>query len=193
MTKPRHDRKPAKVPPRKGRFHHAASTARASVDRIAGKRGFAEADVLLNWPAIAGPALAASCQPVRVRYQRSRTLGATLIVRTSSARGPEIEHMAPVIVEKVNQFYGYRAVHRLLVTQSTGLGGAAPAGRGFAEDRAPYSGRLPSTEETPEPTDADRREAERLARDIRSPGLRTALARMGANVLAASRRSPTDS
>ena len=131
MAKSPDNRKPETARSRKG-FQHAAATARGAVDRIAGKQGFAEANVLLNWPAIAGAELAATCQPVKVTYGPQRTLGATLIVQASSARAPEIEMKGPMIVERVNQYYGYRAISRLKVTQSTGLGPSP----GFSEAQA---------------------------------------------------------
>jgi hypothetical protein len=178
MAKSPDNRKPETARRRKG-FQHAAATARGAVDRIAGKHGFAEADVLLNWPAIAGAELAATCQPVKVSYGPQRTLGATLVVQASSARAPEIEMKGPMIVERVNQYYGYRAITRLRVTQSTGLG-AAPA-PGFTEAQAAFTG--PDAAPTP----AEEARAAEMAADIQSPGLRAALSRMGANVLARDR------
>ena len=156
-------------------FQRAGATARKAVERIAGQHGFAEADVLLNWPAIAGEALAAVCQPVKVSYSRERTLGATLIVKTNSARAPEVEMKGPLIVERVNQHYGYRAVRRLKVTQSTGLGS------GFAEAQARFTG--------PDftPSAVEEAKGAEMAAGIQSPGLRAAVSRMGANVLARER------
>lgn len=183
MTSPTNDRKTEGARRRRG-FQRAGAMARKAVDRIAGKQGFAEADVLLNWPAIAGEALAATCQPVKVTYSRERTLGATLIVQANSARAPEIEMKGPLIVERVNQYYGYRAIRRLKVTQSTGLGRAT----GFAEGQAAFLGaaKAAPAEVTP-PSDTEQAEGARLASAIQSPGLRDQIARMGANILARER------
>lgn len=161
-------------------FRRAGVTARQAVEQIAGKQGFAEADVLLHWREIAGEALAAVCEPVRVVYGKQRTLGATLVVQTTSARAPEVEMKAPLIVERVNQHYGYRAIRKLRITQSTGLGRAP----GFAEGQAAFRG----PEANPSPTREEEAEGARLAADIKSPGLRAALERMGANVLARERK-----
>lgn len=179
MTSKTDDRKPDR---RRGSggFRRAGATARKAVDKVAGKYGFAEADVLLNWPAIAGEALASVCQPVKVSYSRERTLGATLIVQTNSARAPEVEMKGPMIVERVNQYYGYRAIRRLKVTQSSGLGRTP----GFAEAQAAFAG--PDAAPTPDET----QRAARMAEGIRSPGLRDQIARMGANVLAHDRIRP---
>ncbi len=178
MASPTDQSKPK--PRRKQRgFQRAGATARGAIDRIAGKHGFAETDVLLNWPAIAGEALAAVCQPVKVSYGRERTLGATLIVQTNSARAPEVEMKGPQIVERVNQHYGYRAIRRLKVTQSTGLG--VGLGAGFAENQAAFAGPDRS------PTSAEQASGAEMAAGIQSPGLRDAISRMGANLLARDR------
>ena len=96
MARTTPDRKPPAGARRKSRgFQRAGATARPVLDNIAGKHGFAEADVLLNWPHIAGEALSATCQPVKVTYGSSRSLGAVLVVQATSARAPEVEHRQP--------------------------------------------------------------------------------------------------
>ncbi len=188
MARKPDDRKPTgRKPKRGGGFKRAATTARKAIDQVAGKHGFAEADVLLNWPDIAGQALARVCQPVRVHYGKERALGAVLIVQTNSARAPEVEHKGPLIVEKVNRYYGYRAVRRLKVTQSTGLGFRTRSAPGFAEAQAPFDAR-PQPPAAPEPTAEEAAEAAAMTAGIQSPGLRAALTLMGANVLAQDRR-----
>lgn len=161
-------------------FRHASETARKSVDQIVGRKGFAEAEVLLRWTEIAGEALAATCRPVKVHYGANRNLGATLIVQADSGRAPEVSHLGPKIVERVNRFYGYRAINRLKVTQSTGYG-ANQSRPGFAEGQTPFSG--------PDPTTPPRirRDASDLASGIENPELRAALEQMGSHVLARSK------
>ena len=171
----------SKTPPRrKGHgFRQAGGSLKASLKSVAGRQGFAESDVLVRWPEIVGAELANHCQPVKVSYSVSRQLGATLLVRTDSGHAPQIQMQAPTIVERVNRFYGYRAVSRLKVTQSTGQHGSP----GFAEAQSPFDG--PSAT----PSQNDLRQANFLARDIETPGLRAALAQMGAHVLANSRNA----
>jgi hypothetical protein len=161
---------------RGGGFRRAADQTRPVLDKVAGRQGFAEPDVLLRWSEIVGEALAPTCRPVRVTYGR-RGLGATLVLRTDGARAPEVEHLAPRIIERVNQFYGYRAVARIRITQS----GAVP---GFAEKQAGFAAA------PPEPTEVDTERAAALTGGIEDAGLRAALTRLGANVLARSRLRP---
>jgi len=165
-------------------LHQAGGGLRKRLSDAAAKRGFAEPDVLVRWDEIVGADLAGHCRPVKITYGRSSPgLGATLLVHASGARATEIEHRAPQIVARVNAFYGYRAVSRLKVTQATGAAGRA---RGFAEDAPTFAGKPGATPPPPPDPEAEARAAA-LARDIRHPGLRAALTRLGARVLAGSR------
>jgi len=177
MTLGPHDSKTAGksgAQPRRGRgFASAAVTARKRLGEAAANHGFAEPQVLLRWAEVVGERLAGLCAPVKVTYPRGHGLGATLVVRAPGARAPEVEHLGPSIVERVNQFYGYRAIARVKVVQTSG---PAPA---FVESRPSFAGSAAPVEPAPE---AEARAAA-LTRSIRDDGLRAALTRMGAHVL----------
>ena len=161
---------------RRGRgFASASVTARKRLAETASGHGFAEPEVLLRWAEVVGERLSGLCAPVKVTYPRGQGLGATLVVRAPGARAPEVEHLGPQIAERVNQFYGYRAVARIKVVQTS-----APA-PGFAESPPPFAGLSDAAPTTPEPGAEARAAA--LTSDIRSEALRAALTRMGAHVL----------
>lgn len=163
--------------PRRGRgFFRAGETTRPQLRQAAARYGFAETDVLTRWPEVVGEALAGLCHPLKVSYGRARALGATLIVQVEGARAPEVEMSAPRIIERVNGFYGYRAISRIRITQATGLAGRAA---GFAEERTPFQG--PPAASDPAPA-ALKRAAE-IAAPVENPDLRAALTRLGAYVL----------
>jgi hypothetical protein len=164
---------------RGGGFRRAGDQTRPVLDQVAGRHGFAQAEVLLRWAEIVGEALAPTCRPVRVSYRSERGLGATLVVQSTSARAPEVEHLAPRIIERVNQFYGYRAVARIRITQTGVASGFAEAQAAFAA--APV-----------ESTAADAAQAATLTEGVEDAGLRAALTRLGANVLARSRVRSAD-
>lgn len=165
-------------PRRGGGFRRAGTASRAPLDAAASRHGFAVSDVLLRWQEVVGEELAELCHPLRVSYGRGRSLGATLVVEVEGARGPEVDMRAPRIVERVNSFYGYRAISRLSVTQ-TSAGSC-----GFAEDQAAFAG--PAAPPAG-PRRADLRRAAELAAEVENPALRDALTRMGAYVLSQNR------
>lgn len=103
-----------------------AAACVAAVTRAAGAaRGFAERKLLTRWPEIAGPELAALCQPLEISHRRGQGLGGTLVLAVEGAAAPEVTHMGPRLIERVNQAFGYAAVSRLRVTQMRPL--APPA------------------------------------------------------------------
>ena len=163
-------------------FRSAGETARKRLGEAAAGHGFAEPEVLMRWPEVVGERLAALCVPVKVGYPRAGRLGATLVVRVEGARAPEVEHLGPRIIERVNQFYGYRAIDRLKVTQTTGSGGGSGgASGGFADEPARFAGQPQAAASEPSP-EAKARAAE-MTRGIQSEALRAALTRLGAHVL----------
>ncbi len=82
------------------------------------KRGFREIDILAHWPMIVGAQLAALSCPERIsRNGRGTEEGAVLTVRVEGAMALEVQHMAPLILERINQHYGAGAMARLNIIQ----------------------------------------------------------------------------
>ncbi|MDX2223159.1 MAG: DUF721 domain-containing protein [Rhodospirillaceae bacterium] len=105
----------------------AAVLGRAAAPAF-GQRGFGATQVITQWAAIVGPDLAALACPLMVRFPRQRNDGATLTVRV--AHGPAattVQMKSPVILDRVNRFFGYAAVARLAVEQGPVPAPARPA------------------------------------------------------------------
>jgi len=102
-----------------------------------GKRGFAAAELAAAWPAIAGPALADSTLPLRVAFARGAREGGTLHLRVASgAVALQLQHLGPLILERVNGHYGYAAVARLALVQGPVPRRAAPSSAAVSRDAA---------------------------------------------------------
>ncbi len=77
-------------------------------------QGFASADIIAAWPEIVGERLSGFTQPVKIEWKRkgagsdpgTRPEPSTLVIRVESAFAIEVQHLAPVIVERVNAHYG---------------------------------------------------------------------------------------
>lgn len=191
---------PAEAARRGGRgFAHASAASAATLRKAAGKRGFAETRVLTDWDAIAGPALAPLCRPLKVSFG-SGGFGATLVVLAEGALAPEVEMQAPRLVERINAHYGYRAVARIRITQTAPGLSAAPS-TGFAEPAPGFARPPPSRGSDPGGTAAahgglgsaapeghqgPRRWSAPVAaalEGVADPGLRAALERLGRGVM----------
>lgn len=81
---------------------------------IFGRHGFAGGALVVDWPAIVGPAIATYSLPTRVRFPPGERSGATLEIKVAnSAFAPELTHLEPLVVERINSYFGWAAVARL--------------------------------------------------------------------------------
>jgi hypothetical protein len=87
------------------------------LDPAARRRGFAEASLLADWAMIVGPALARRCQPVRVDYAPGRRSGGTLVLQAGGAAALELQHAGPQLLERINAYFGHKAVRQLRLLQ----------------------------------------------------------------------------
>jgi hypothetical protein len=86
------------------------------------KQGFASAELVTRWPEIVGAEVAAHSEPIKIQWTRpiegeAREPG-TLVLRVEGPAAIEVQHLASVICERVNQFLGWRAVARLALRQA---------------------------------------------------------------------------
>jgi hypothetical protein len=141
----------------------------ANLPRIAtpvlGKQGLGEAQLLQQWTAIVGDDLARHCWPVKLTFRRGERREGTLRLRVVSALALELQHREPVLLERINAFFGYRAVIRIALVQ-----GAAPPG----PQRPPAPRPLASTE---------RQALDQRLDGVADERLRAALERLGSAII----------
>ncbi|MEE2997006.1 MAG: DciA family protein [Pseudomonadota bacterium] len=126
------------------------------------KRGFAQTKLITNWPAIVGEMLARETLPQKLVFPRGNRGDGILHLRVSSGFALELQHIAPQLIERINDFFGYRAVADFRYQQ----GPIPPQGT----SRKVQLRRL---------ADADEAQLERSLIDIADPGLREALLGLG--------------
>ena len=137
------------------------------------RQGFGQADVILHWEDIVGSRLADWSEPIKLQWPpRNPRRGpdaapepATLVVRIEGAFALELQHMAPIVIERVNAHLGWHCVGRLALRQG-------PLARSRRERHKP-----------PAPSPAAQAAAARMVEGIADPGLRDALVRLGAGIL----------
>ena len=74
-------------------------------------RGFAEAGVLNDWPDIVGRPLADFTAPERLSRDGA------LEVRVDGGWALELQHLEPLVLDRIASYFGYRAVTRLAIVQ----------------------------------------------------------------------------
>ncbi len=104
--------------PRRGGLRALAVSLPRVTKRLFGKRGFAEGGLAADWPGIVGAELATRCRPGKLAFARAteRREG-TLTLRVEAPFATEVQHLAPQIMERINGYFGYRAVARLRLKQ----------------------------------------------------------------------------
>lgn len=100
-----------------GQARRGLSHLGQSVNRITNpamrRRGFAEAAIVTRWQEIVGRPLSDHSRPFRVVFPRGQRLDGTLHLTVTGAFAPEVQHLAPQIVERINSYFGYGAIKRL--------------------------------------------------------------------------------
>jgi len=102
---------------RRGRLRAIAAEVPKIAGAVLGKHGFAEAQLVAQWPAIIGESLAAGVTPEKLSFARGERRDGTLHLRVAPGLGLEVQHREPVLIERINAFFGYRAVARLALKQ----------------------------------------------------------------------------
>ena len=143
-----------------------AEVLRKTLGDAFAKQGFASVELVTRWPQIVGAEIAAHSQPEKIQWPRTPQARnapepGTLLLRVEGPAALEIQHLSDVILERVNQFFGWQAVDAVRLRQ-------APLSRRAELRPAP----------APDPA-AMMRIAAALP-EIKDEKLRQALARLGA-------------
>jgi hypothetical protein len=85
---------------------------------VFGRHGFAGGALVVDWPAIVGSAVASHTLPIGIRFPPKERADGTLTVKVDSgAFALEMQHLEPLILERINGYFGWKAVSRLKLRQ----------------------------------------------------------------------------
>src|ERR1700730_8048654 len=107
-------RRPGKIP----WSRPLADLVQTAIDPVLRRQGFGSSGLVLFWDDIVGERLAAMSQPVKVQWPArhhdrvagNRPAPATLVVRVETGFALELQHLAPLVIERVNTHFGWRCV-----------------------------------------------------------------------------------
>ncbi len=104
--------------PKRALRARAVSDMLPDVGRAAFRRfGFIQSSVVSRWREIVGERYATVSSPESIRFPVGRRSEGVLTLVVEGAHAPMMQHVAPVIIERVNRFFGYPAVARIAVRQ----------------------------------------------------------------------------
>ncbi|MGE5514734.1 MAG: DUF721 domain-containing protein [Bacteroidota bacterium] len=137
---------------------------------VFGKHGFISGALVVDWPAIVGSAVASHTLPLRIKFPpKERGEGTLEIKVASSAFATELQHLEPLIVERINGYFGWKAVARLRLRHG------------------PLPQRPPVRPPPPEPDARAAAQLDTVLDKVEDPRLREVLARLGKYVAAKKR------
>jgi len=79
--------------------------------------GFVQASIVSRWSEIVGERYAKVSSPESIRFPTGRKGGGVLTLLVDGAHAPLIQHLTPLIVDRVNRFFGYSAINRIVFRQ----------------------------------------------------------------------------
>jgi hypothetical protein len=152
------------------------------LDPLVVRRGFGEASLLMRWHEIVGKQIADICSPEQLKWPvRGRQVGrdrtresATLLLRVEPGFGLELQHLTPIIIDRVNLHLGWSCIDRVVIRQE------APRTDDASSEKLPYK-RPADTSLRPSPELSARAAA--AGAGFSDPALQAAIIRLGENAL----------
>ncbi len=159
----------SKRPPHSPWSRPLADLVDAVIDPVLARQGFGELQIVLYWEDIVGERLAAMSEPLTLKWPprghaRTEHAPATLVVRVETGFALELQHLAAIVIERVNGHLGFACIDRLALRQGP------VTRRAQARKRLVPSAQAVAT-------------AEAMIQDVSEGPLRDALARLGAQVI----------
>ena len=108
------EKKPAKykkfMVPRLKKTVGIGSALSPLIKRSFGKRGFQNSAILTDWDMIVGKRLVKYSVAERILYKKAMRTQGVLHIKVFGAMATEFDHQSNLIIEKINQYMGYKAV-----------------------------------------------------------------------------------
>jgi hypothetical protein len=130
--------------------------------------GFVQSSIVSRWAEIVGERYAKVSSPESIRFPVGRKSGGVLTLLVEGAHAPLIQHLAPLIMERVNRFFGHAAINRIV----------------FRQGKLPAPAAKP---DRPQPRPVPKELGEGL-REVADPELRACLESLAARIAATSGR-----
>ena len=88
-----------------------------AITPICQQNGFVQARILLEWEYIVTPQFAQFCTPLKVTFPLKQRSNGRLLLRATSSMATEISYLEPLILSRINQYFGYQAISKISLLQ----------------------------------------------------------------------------
>ncbi len=79
------------------------------------KRGFYDVDIITDWENIVGPEWAKQTSPHKLNFNAHTRRSGTLHILVTPGASVLIQHIEPMIIDRVNTYFGFEAINRLKI------------------------------------------------------------------------------
>jgi hypothetical protein len=79
------------------------------------KRGFYDVDIISDWENIVGPEWAKQTSPHKLNFNAHTRRSGTLHILVTPGASVLIQHIEPMIIDRVNTYFGFEAINRLKI------------------------------------------------------------------------------
>ncbi|MDX2073392.1 MAG: DciA family protein [Alphaproteobacteria bacterium] len=107
--------------PTKRRYSLFSKTLKSCVEPVVRPvlkaNGLAASKLISEWEQLVGKDMAAHTLPVKLAFAKDKNSEGTLTIACSGVHALTLQHMQPVIIERIASYFGYRAVARIAIEQ----------------------------------------------------------------------------
>ena len=98
-------------------FKKIGSSLPKIVDKNIKEKNFVEISLIKKWSEIVGIDISKFCWPVKITYANIKNINGTIFLKTKRGKSLEIEFKNDEIIEKLNRYFGYKAVDKISIMQ----------------------------------------------------------------------------
>lgn len=153
---------------KRGRTPRALSqTINRLTKPLLGRHGMVRGTLLTKWHDVIGKDLSAHTSPEKIIFARDGKSGGTLHLRCDSgAFATQVQHQEPQIIDRINTFFGYKAIVKIKLIQ------------------APLASKRPPRVKPPKPLSKQKsQELSQTIASVEDDELRAILHRLGTSIL----------
>ena len=98
-------------------FKKIGNTLPKIIDKNIKKKNFIEISLIKKWREIIGDNIAKFCWPIKIIFSDIKNSNGIIFLKTKRGRSMEIEFKNEEIIEKLNQYFGYKAINKISIVQ----------------------------------------------------------------------------
>ena len=83
--------------------------------------GYVQPEIISLWEEMVTPRLAKETVPQKLTFPKGRKSGGTLRIRAPAPLATELQHKEPIILDRINSFFGYKAVEKILIKHGNSI------------------------------------------------------------------------